>query len=190
MGDLKNLRWPLIAASLLMTVAILWGVSWGLRATTQDSPLHAFLKSQPAVAAFKVERDGGQRVAKVQLKPVDDLGETYRSLEEGMERIVGPNQIRLQVEDRRTPQLKEAFYRINPVIHEAMFTGRFANLVDEVESRAAHLGVERARVQIDDKNVYLQLHRGSDYLYAVQRRPGTAPAAAANSGSGNGGWSF
>lgn len=171
MEQLRNLRWRWVAGSLVATVALLLGASWGLRAVTREEPLQGFLRSQPEVLGYAEDTVAGTRVLRVELRDMPDLSRTYRHLHEGVARILGGEPFRLEVADRRTPALEEAFYRINPLLQEALATGRYGDLLDRVEERSRTLGLDRVRVFIDPERLYLQLHEGSDYLYAVLPRP-------------------
>lgn len=171
MEQLRTLRWPLVAVSLLVTLGALFAGGWAVRATTEDGPLGAFLAAQPAVSGHRLEHTGAVRRITVTLKDVHDLGQAYRDLDGGIRKLLGSAPYELAVTDRRTPALAEAFYRINPLVQEALATGRYAGVVEQVEARAAALGVTRARVSIDAGRVYVQLHAGADYLYEILPRP-------------------
>lgn len=180
MGELKKLRWPLVAASLIITILVLYAGNWALRTGTQDTPLSAFLSGQPAVAAFRLDRSAPVATVRVELRDVPRLEDTYRDLARGVERIAGPGRLELAVTDRRTPELDAAFDRVNPLLQEALATGRYGELVDRIEGRARGMGVDRVRVGIDVERVYLQMHQGPAYLYAV------FPRGAAGAGVGPG----
>lgn len=185
---LKTLRWPLVVASLLVTLGVLVAGSYAVRAATQDGPLGAFLSDQPAVRSFRIEASGaGGRRITVALGDVPDLGQAYRDLDAGIERALGNRPYTLVVRDRRTPALAEVFYRVNPLVQEALATGKYANLVAQVESRALGRGADRVRVSLDGERVYVQLHAGADYLYEVLRRPDAVRPVPAASG---GGWNL
>lgn len=188
MDQLRALRWPLVAASLAVTLGLLLAGSRAVQATLADAPLDHFLRAQPAVAAINVERDGALRRVTVELKEVPDLAEAYRHLEAGVRRALGSDRFVLAVRDRRTAALSEVFYRINPLIQEALATGRYGDLLEKVEARARALGAQQVRVGIDSRRVYVQVHGGGGYLYEVLPRP-DAPAAVPD-GRAEGGWSL
>lgn len=186
MEQLRALRWPLVAASLAVTLGLLLAGSRAVQATFADAPLEQFLRAQPAVASFTVDRAGGVRQVTVELKEVPDLGEAYRHLEAGVRRHLGPRAV-LVVRDRRTAALAEVFYRVNPLIQEALATGRYGDLLEKVEARARALGAPQVRLTIDSQRVYLQIHGAGGYLYEVLPRPDAPPA---QPGGGEGGWSL
>ncbi|MCG0237886.1 MAG: hypothetical protein L6E13_01050 [Firmicutes bacterium] len=171
MEQLRNLRWPLVMASLAVTVAVLWAGQILVRGAMVDEPVAAYLKSHPAVESFAWEETPEGPRLRIALGPVPDLAQVYTDLEEGVRRAARGRAVALVVTDHRTPGLVTAFYHINPLLQEALATGRYGDLVDRVEAAAARLGVERAEVRIDQARVYLQLHHGADYLYAVLPRP-------------------
>lgn len=171
MDQLRSLRWPLVVVSLALTLGALFVGNWLVRDTTVEEPLNAFLQSQPAVESFSRTRTPSGVQIQVTLKAVPNLAETYLALEAGVRQIAGTPDVELVLTDRRTPELTAAYYRINPLLHEAMATGHYGDLVERVEERAATLGVAEAAVWIDSGRLYLQLHQGEAYLYAVLPRP-------------------
>lgn len=188
MEQIKTLRWPLVALSLLVTLGVLYAGGHAVRATTQDGPAGSFLSAQPAVQEYRLEQSTGEgRRIQVTLKDVLDLAETYRGLDAGVRRTLNGSRYTLALADRRTPALSETFYRLNPIVQEALATGRYGGLVEQVESRTAGRGVDRVRVSMDAERVYVQLHTGADYLYEVYRRPDAPRPMPAES---NGGWNF
>ncbi len=184
MEILKTLRWPLVVAGALVTLGVFYAGNYLMRTTTEDGPLGKFLSTQPAVESYRLEQDAEGRQVVATLKDVPDLGQAYRDLDRGMHLTLGHTQYRLAVADRRSPVLTEAFYRINPLVQEALATGHYADLVDEAEARAPILGIGRVRIGIDSERVYVQLHTGSDYLYEVLPRPDGVRAVPGNQSGG------
>lgn len=170
-GVLKNLRWPLVAVSLAISLGLLLGGSAALRHLRVDSPLKAALSQDPAVLGFQLDDGGEQPVLRVRLAAVPDLAATYRRLDATALRTLGPGRYRLEVEDRRTPALDEAYHRIHFALEEGLQRGTYDEMARRVEAQTAALGLSGQRVTVGDGRIYVQLQQGNDYLYAVLVRP-------------------
>jgi hypothetical protein len=68
--------------------------------------------------------------------------------------------------DRRTPELKATYHRVHHAIHEAAIQGTYSTLA-EIETALREQG-HRARLSVDDRFVYVQIHDGAGgYLYEL-----------------------
>lgn len=171
MDRLRTLRWPVVAISLALSLAVLFGARWLLFTQMVAGPMTRLLTALPTVARFETFRLGGVQVVRLEVADVPDLALAYVDLYRGIGGILGTAPYRLEITDRRSPALQEALYRISPLVQEAMATGQFSLLQPRLAAESRNLGVDRARVVVDGERVYLQLHRGSEYLYEVFPRP-------------------
>jgi hypothetical protein len=108
----------------------------------------------------------------VALGPVVNLQQTYGEINAAVKRKIGQRAVLISLRDHRGPELEDLYYQINFNIQEAISTGRFVAMADTIRDRAKADRVS-AKVYVDAKNVYIQLAKGTDYLYTVvPRQPG------------------
>ncbi|MBC7107134.1 MAG: hypothetical protein H5T97_14490, partial [Firmicutes bacterium] len=94
-------------------------------------------------------------------------------------RVMGRRPFRLELRDRRNAPLEEVWYRSQYSVYQAAADGNFPAMAETVEREAERAGA-RARVFVDDANIYVQLGQGEAYLYAVVPRTGARAAAGAS----------
>ncbi|MGI9952508.1 hypothetical protein V3F56_09125 [Moorellaceae bacterium AZ2] len=133
---------------------------------------------------MKVQKaDGGEQVV-VELGRVENLEETYLSLERTLQQYYRPGTFRLVITDRRSPALKELWDKGQFVVYEAAVRGTFTAMANELESQARAAGIN-LRLDMDGRRIYVALYQGSYYLYEIvpwqlqgDRAAGGEPAGA------------
>lgn len=181
--NLPNLRWSVIAVSMLITLSVLFGAGYLLQSRGVEAPLRNRLAANPAVESLRLEQRADSREVVVLLRETDNLPRAYSELRSEVDRSLRGPQYKIKLEDRRTPELEQALRRFDLYLHEAASTGRFAEMAQRVESEALKEAIT-ARVWVDSERIYLQLHKQGGYLYSVLER--TAPATERPAGGGVG----
>lgn len=167
--NLPNLRWPVIALTLAISLTGLFGAGFVVKNRTVDEPLKTVLTSAQRVEFHRIERVGKRFEVTVLVKDVPDLGTVYTALDQEIVKILGDAPYTIKVEDRRNGELAEIARRANLYLHEALVTGRFSAMAEQVEAEAAEQGAV-ARLSVDGERVYLQVHKQGAYLYSVLQR--------------------
>lgn len=174
--NLQNVRWPAVVATMAVTLAVLFGAGFVLKSQTIEEPLKKVYADSPAVVSFTVDHQGDRYVIKTMLKDVPDLAQAYATLDQDTAKVMKGVPYTIQVEDRRNDKLAQNFRRVNLYVQEALATGRFATMSDQVEAEAAKDGLT-ARLSVDNDHVYVEMHDKDAYLYnVVSRTPQPAPA--------------
>lgn len=181
--NLQSIRWPVIALTAVLTLGLLFGGGYLVRNHTVDEPLVAILKADPAVMEHTVERQPDGLLITVKLTEVEELQQTYASLEREIKKVLKEAPFHLRVSDHKDESLEKAYRRINLYVHEAMATGKFTDMANRVEQEAGAIGAI-ARIGLDNDRVYVQLHYGAHYLYTVLERPQQVPPRSAEGGFG------
>ncbi|QIA27006.1 hypothetical protein DYI95_005265 [Thermaerobacter sp. PB12/4term] len=164
-GRPLEIRWVALTAAITLGVLLLASLFYQEQA--KAAPLERDLAGVPGVAAVTVERDAGRWHVRVQLGSVDLFPATYRELRERADRRLGPGQYDLELADRRTPELEQAFYEVSYYVEEGRSRGDYAEAARQVEAAGRRLGLDRARLYVDAEFLYLELARGEGVLYSV-----------------------
>lgn len=164
----RGYRIWLIALAFAVTLGVLFGGQYVIRRERVTRPLYRHFQDIPGVQGFRVEERKGISHLYIRLGPVDNLQEVYLELEKRALEIMDPGSFEMHLEDRRDGDLEEAYYRLHYYLQEALATGRFSTMAREVERETA--GLDRHRLYVDQRYIFLQLHRGDKYLYAVVPR--------------------
>ncbi|MHB8927722.1 MAG: hypothetical protein ACYC9Q_08710 [Bacillota bacterium] len=180
--DFKGMRWQVAVVSLLAGLAVLFGGYYIYHQIGLDRPMVRALKTDPAVQSVRVTDDNQGRHIEVALKPVDNLQETYARLDQTVGRFMKGGRYELKVTDQRDAMLQEAYYRMQFLVEEALTRGNFEEMYDGLQRQAAQRGLDTFKVYVSGRYVFLQLGKGSDYLYAVVPRDGSMTASATAGG--------
>jgi len=153
-----------------MTLSVLFGAFVAYRHFKLVGPLQSELQSIPGVQMAQIETGNPSQV-KIKLGPVDklanqDLQSTYVKIV-GMISGVFSGTNNLDIVDNQNQELTSA-YEINlrPILLEGIAKGNFVEMIASVEQKAGQEGIQ-ARVTVDVHNIYVQLSKGSNYLYDV-----------------------
>lgn len=169
---MRELRLPLVAAVFVGVVLLGLGARSVYYQERVIAPLAAAAAEIPGVLALEVVTTGaGGKVVVARLGPDAPLESTYVALEELAQAALGSAYGGLRIEDRRTPRLAEAYHRIHFGLQEAVMTGRFAAMAEEVEARLREFPDVDHRVYVGDRHLFVRLAQGEHYLYEVIARP-------------------
>jgi|GEM_PF-332037 len=166
-----NFRWRMLLLGLAAGLVLFFGGQWLFEWSTVREPLRRALSANPAVESFTVTYRPTV-VVTVDLAPTEDLRATYRDLHDAVARVVKTRPFKLELRDRRNGQLEEVWYHSQYSIYRAAADGDFPAMADVVEREAERAGA-RARVFVDEANIYVQLRQDEAYLYAVVPRTGS-----------------
>lgn len=164
-GRPLQIRWVTLTAAITLGVLLLASLLYQEQA--KAAPLERDLSGVPGVVSVAVERASGRWHVRVQLGAVDLFPATYRELREQADRRLGPDQYDLELVDRRTPELEQAFYQVSYYVEEGRSRGDYAEAARQVEAAGKRLGLDHARLYVDAEFLYLELARGDGVLYAV-----------------------
>lgn len=181
--NLQGIRWSALAAALLVTLGLLLGGSYLVRQRTVDQPLFKLYKGTQEVKDVHIERAPDGLNIQLTLGSVDDLQKTYHRLDEATRALVSDQPYRLAIKDERNPRLEEDFYRLHFGIQEAIATGNFTKLAANLDKDAQTMGLDRYRVFVDSRSVFVQLQGHGGYLYEILPREARPAAAVAMGGA-------
>lgn len=161
-----------IALAVTVAVLVAGQLLWQKYAVAR--PLGSGLQGIAGVtAASWDENKNGDITISVTLGGVDNLARTYGEIGETAKTILGKRPARINLTDSRTPELEALYHGVHFHLQEAVATGNFSAMADRVDAKARAAGAE-AKLYVDARNVYLQLHKGGAALYSVVPRPDAA----------------
>jgi hypothetical protein len=164
---LFGLRPHIVIIALILTLSLLLGGNYVYQKYRVDRSLVQLYDDQTCVEGVAVERSSSQTTLRLSLARVDNLRETYRELQTLAETVVPPDQLDLELADRRSDRLQAAFHDVHLQVFEAASTGRFSLLEGISTELAEEWGLSHVLISTDGHRIYVQLHNGEHYLYEV-----------------------
>jgi hypothetical protein len=187
--DFRQIKWHwVLLAGVLVFSGLWWGNGW-LRAAMVHAPVEQGLASCTDVQKVSVEDGANGLILKVEPKADADLETAYNQVVATAERTADGQPYQIQVVDERSPEL-EKLYReqIAFLLHEAIATGRYSGLPQQVAAAAEAKGA-KSLVTIDADRLYLTLTKEQNRLYAVvDRHPTQAQNGQTAESNGGEGW--
>lgn len=170
-SPLSRVRLVPIVLIAVLVLAILFGGWQAYQHFNLLNPLKQNLQQVEGVKTVSIAT-GNPDVVQVQLGPFDklkngDLQQTYDDLEDQISSRLGSG-VSLHLSDDRDASLAQAFEDLEPYLLEGLRKGNYTEMIAQVTKMAKAEGLQ-CRVTMDDENAYLQLAKGSHYLYYVKQ---------------------
>ncbi len=162
----NGIRVPVVVLALVLGLAAFWGSQWLYGRLNYERPLARFLGENKYVAAYSINNRGPVMELEVKLGKVDNLQETYNSLQRSVQDIVGRRNFKIILKDERDKSLEDLHHYSRLAAFEAMERGNFLEMEEYISRRAAREGAS-AKILMDQDRLYIQLVRGSYYLYDI-----------------------
>jgi len=177
----RNIRIAVVILSSVVVFGVLYAGNIWLTRRTVMQPLERSLREIAGVTDVKIAETSTEVSVNVKMGAMPDLRTAYLEIDKHVKDLASRKQIDLHIEDRRSPALEDAYYNIHFDVQQAIATGGFAQMADNVGKKMKALGIEKYRVFVDSDDVYVQMQQGSDYLYEVVPRPETTVVKPATS---------
>lgn len=173
----RGLRPGLAALVFLVTLGALVGGRVLARNLQVDRPLARDLGAIRGVRGHKLLEETDGLTLRLRLDRVADLESVAERALAVVEKHEGRPVLRMEIEDVRRG-LTGAYYELRFSLEEAVATGRYSMLRTELSVLAKRHGLDRARIYLDRRFIYVQLEKDGSYLYeALPRQDRTGPAA-------------
>ena len=169
---LPDVNVKLVAASLAVALALLFGGNALVRMTRVSIPVERALRQMAEVKSYSIESTPYGAVLNVELGDVSELSETVMKVTMAAAHLAGRDGVWIRILDSRDDTLRDVYYRLHFSLQEAIATGSFEDLESRSEQSAREAGISGARIVVDSEYVYVSMSHGASRLYeVVPRRP-------------------
>ena len=161
-----------VCIALILTVACLFAIQTVWQTYAVDSPLDKTLKEIDGVVTVTLEdrkKTNEGTMIYVTLDKVDNLQKTYEEITAKTEQTLKGSKYTVEIQDNRSEELDQAYYDLHYYVQKSMVDGDFPQLESKIQEKADTIGAA-AKVYVDKKNIYLQLSKDNQFLYAVTAR--------------------
>lgn len=162
----QGFRVPVVILAVVLALGLFLGSRWIYYKYSYNEPLNQVLKANKAVESFNIDRRKPVIRITVKLGAVENIKDTYQSLQNSIQDILSPKPFQIDLQDNRDAPLKKIFYASQFAIYEAIMQGNFREMAKCIEHEAS-LQKSQATIFIDQNYIYLQMQHGNHYLYEV-----------------------
>jgi predicted RND superfamily exporter protein len=171
--DLRQIRWTVALVVAIVLCGVLWFGGNAIRTLTVTLPLQNAMASADSVEHVEMINGTDGLTVVLTVKPGADLQTAYEAAMAQAGLKAQHAVAHVVVKDSDDPVLTKLYReRIAFILHEAIATGRYADLPDRVRAAAGNL---QATVTIDETHLYLTLQDGDKTLYQVVNRQVATP---------------
>jgi len=164
-----NFRAPVAIIALILTLGVCLGAFSVYNRYLVEKPMQEEMLQVQGVKKVELRREKKINVITVEMAELPDFSSAYQAVDNIARERFGPEGYTLQIKDRRDENLQKVYDSLQLYLYQGIATNSFLWLDQEVGKVAAdkHL---RYGLRVDDRNLYLQLHRDGHYLYAIIER--------------------
>lgn len=176
--QIKGLRIYIVIAAVAVTLAVLLTIQFAHQKYNVEQPLFKLYSQTKLVNDVKLEEKGNSVTVVLDVKETDNLRAAYQELNKYTREIMGNTDFTIQLKDKRSKILEQAYYESQFIIYEAIAKGEFTRMAEVIQKNADKVGA-RALVFIDEKNIYVEFIKDGSYLYEIiprQQKPQTGLA--------------
>jgi hypothetical protein len=156
-----------IVLTFVLTLALLLGGRFAYQEFGVMGPLKKSLSSAPVVKEAVIFSEGNKTVIQIELGKVS-------SLQTAIKEITGllpmDDGYVLAIEDRRNEYLTRLWQENRFALEEAAVRGNLTEMQALLNKNLAQAQLDSWAVEVDEQNLYLQLHVGEHYLYETVAR--------------------
>lgn len=179
----NGIKVPVVILALALGLASFWGSQWLYNRYNYERPLDRVLGENKDIVSYKIDDQGPVIKLEVKLGKVENLQESYGSIKQSVEGVVGRRDFKIALKDDRDAVLDGIYYHTRLAAFEAMERGNYLEMEEYISSRAAREG-SQARVLLDRDHLYIQINHGSHYLYDIIPRTSLAGPVSSTAGEG------
>ncbi|MBT1279089.1 hypothetical protein VTU32_07500 [Thermoanaerobacter sp. CM-CNRG TB177] len=160
----KGIKWQIV----LVTFVVVFGFLFASFQLYQNKILPDKISKDVSTVKFvkmvTISTDSNGYIMKVRLGEVENLMETYKEIENKVNKY--PVKINILLIDNPNEKLNNVYYNSQFSIYEGIQKGDYMKMYDTIREVSSKNGV-KAFVYIDKQNIYLNLRDGSHYLYKI-----------------------
>ena len=174
-----------LGLALIVAVAVLAALlgGQGLAKTLRvDRPLSSELRAIDGVRQYTLGNVAEGLRLDLTLGRVPDLEQTMVKILASIAERRREPVAEIEIRDRRQG-LTGVYYDLRFSLEEALATGRYSTLRGDLEELASRHHLDRARIYLGQRFIYVQLEKGSAHLYQALPRPANEQRIA-NEGGG------
>jgi len=170
--QIKGIRIYVVLVVVILMLGILIGAQYLYQRYNVEQPLfklYSETKLVDNIKNIKLEDQGDTVSVTLALNRTENLRRAYQDLYRSTGQVLGSDRFRMQIKDTRNRELDDIYNRSQFVIYEALVKGSYPQMAAVIEKNAREAGAQ-ARVFMDEKNIYVAVYKGKNYLYEVVPR--------------------
>ena len=182
----KGLKIQIIIFSLLVGIALIFGVQRLYQKYSTEGPLNTVLNSNQSVESYQLSSKGNLLQISIKIRYDANFMQTYKEVQKEIAGVMGRKVFSIVLSDSRDDVLEQVWYQSQYAVYQALSQGSFQEMADVINREAESRGAE-AKIYIDQENIYLRLqHQGHTLDEVIPRSAGqvTGNVRAPSSGGG------
>jgi len=163
-----NLRWPIVLLAFVLTISSIFVVSYWRQQRLIEEPLIETLLQIEYVEEVVIKKIENGTEFSVTLKEVDNLYQTYESIEEILDSTYKDGSYVIALVDQRNPYLESIYDKIHFALMEGERVGNYSHMNKEISMLLEQESkLENYHLWVDQKRIYLQLSSDNSFLYEI-----------------------
>ncbi|MCF8011967.1 MAG: hypothetical protein K9L17_12020 [Clostridiales bacterium] len=173
----RGIKIHVILAAMVIGLGLFIGGQWVYNKVNYQEPLEKALDNVECVSDYSINNRNDKIIIDVHLDQPENLMDKYNEINKVVKFIVNNRTFEINIEDTPDSTLKQAYYRSQFIIHEAIVHGNFTKMADAVHDISKDLGIS-AKINVGPQNIYFQMEHENSHFYKIITRSTVMPLAA------------
>ncbi len=162
----KGLKIPIIIITFVVGLAVFWGIQKIYDQYSYERPLVNFLEKNTDIITYSVNDKEPVIEVNVKFGKTDDLQKVYSDLDKKILDLAGRRKYKIIIQDQTDDTLEKIQPDVLTAAYEAIDRGNYLEMKKHISNMAETEGA-KAKVWIDQDNLYLQIEHGDNYFQEV-----------------------
>lgn len=161
----KDLDMKLIVIVVICALVLMFMAKFAFEHYKIEKPLEDMLGADEKINTYKIEEKEGQKIIYIELKNIENLKTYHEDLIDRIDNIVKDEYTVKLINPRNSMQ--NYYYKMQFALYEAIETGNYTEMMDEIEKIADYYELDDCKVFISSQHIYLQFSKGDKSFYKV-----------------------
>ncbi len=162
----KGLKIPLIILSLLVGMALIFGIQTIYQKFIFKGPLDTILNNNRFVESCQISSEGGTLRVNVCIRRDENLMLAYKDVQKVLNQRAGNKPYEIVLTDNRDQTLEQVWYESQYAVYQAVIQGTYQDMADVLERVALEHNAE-AIVYLDQDFIFLRFKHDGHTLDEV-----------------------
>jgi len=170
MFDYGNLRVKIILVVIILSLATFLGGRYLFGQYRVEQPLINNIMEIEGVEEVVFNEQKAEIVLELEITEGFNIFTDYNKVESIAEEMLADSTFSIVINDKPDLQLEELLKEIHFPLFEGLSTHQYSEMKLQIEKIIAGYNIEDYQINIDDKNLYLQIRQGDHFIYRTFSR--------------------
>lgn len=163
--EYKGIKFNIVILIIIIMIGVFFGGQYLYKIYNIDQPVKKEILEIEGIDNVSIVEKNGQIDILVSLKSGIDFFQVYHKIEEIMIEKLGEQKGIIKVDNEKSKELEEEYYKLHFAIYEGISTREFVKMKESIDQIVNKINLDNYKLWIDNQAVYIQLDNNNNSLY-------------------------